>query len=468
MDVDPPSLPHPVLKRCSSAPMINDCETEAGAVATSPATASSASTAPSLSSRTSPTFILCSTFEPRTRRFSASFSPLHSPGTPASPRVPPSRVSQLKKEEACDAVGREVASEKEFQSTLQISASWEDLSLSDTDSKETKTEPQRRPSSACTEPIHVTLPNGLSPFVSSPYPSPTRVSGRQCFSPSMQIPVRNSSFSPTPSPSPTRKTFYTSRRSLSPIAIRASSLGPVKRKCDLEERGDSPWGPHKKYQHFSPASSISGVSGPLLVTQISSSGESGESSGGVSIVSRNNVIPTPDSHSASASPSDSGSNNPSPLQVCKLVDSPSNSPSGRRSSIGVGGESSGSRSRDRTSCVVPSPLAATNTIEDIEGEYKTNSSSKERKDFSRLFVPIQSPSPGAMDCCTGDSEESLANNHLDFSTNKIREPVSKDYSVAMGADYGTMDENMDEPLMVSSQEHTMSVDSSLSPMDPSV
>jgi hypothetical protein len=35
----------------------------------------------------------------------------------------------LKKEEACDVAGREVASEKEFQSTLQISASWEDLSL---------------------------------------------------------------------------------------------------------------------------------------------------------------------------------------------------------------------------------------------------------------------------------------------------------------------------------------------------
>lgn len=67
-----------------------------------------------------------------------------------------------------------------------------------------------RPASACTEPIHVTLPTGLSPFVSSPYPSPTRLSGRsQCFSPSMQIPIRNSSFSPTPSPSPTRKTFYT-------------------------------------------------------------------------------------------------------------------------------------------------------------------------------------------------------------------------------------------------------------------
>ena len=122
------------------------------------------------------------------------------------------------------------------------------------------------------------------------------------------------------------------------------------------------------------------------------------------------------------------------FKVCKLVDSPSNSPSGRRSSIGVGYESSGSRSRDRSSCVVPSPLATTNTIEDIDGEYKTNSSSKERKDFSRLFVPIQSPSPGAMDCCTayGDSEESLANNHLDFSTSKIRETVSKEFSVANG------------------------------------
>ena len=60
-----------------------------------------------------------------------------------------------------------------------------------------------------------------------------------------------------------------SRRSLSPIAIRASPLGPVKRKCDLEERGESAWGPSKKYQHFSPAASNS-CGGPLLVTQISS------------------------------------------------------------------------------------------------------------------------------------------------------------------------------------------------------
>ncbi len=64
--------------------------------------------------------------------------------------------------------------------------------------------------------------------------------------------------------------FSRSRRSLSPIAIRASPLGPVKRKCDLEDRGDSAWGPSKKYQHFSPAANISCIGGPLLVTQISS------------------------------------------------------------------------------------------------------------------------------------------------------------------------------------------------------
>jgi hypothetical protein len=64
-------------------------------------------------------------------------------------------------------------------------------------------------------------------------------------------------------------TFF-SRRSLSPIAIRASPLGQsVKRKCDLDERGD--WGPHKKYQHFSPAAANHlAYGGPLLVTQLSS------------------------------------------------------------------------------------------------------------------------------------------------------------------------------------------------------
>jgi len=35
--------------------------------------------------------------------------------------------------------------------------------------------------------------------------SPTRV-GKQCFSPSLQQPIKNSAFTPSPSPSPTRKT----------------------------------------------------------------------------------------------------------------------------------------------------------------------------------------------------------------------------------------------------------------------
>lgn len=174
-------------------------------------------------------------------------------------------------------------------------------------------------------------------------------------------------------------------------------------------------------------------------------------------------------------------------KVCKIVDSPANSPGGRRSSITGGESSSNSRSRDRTSCVVPSPLAATNTIEDVEGELKPNNPmGRERKDFSRLFVPIP-PSPGAMDCCTADSEESTTSH--DFSTNKNREQVSKEYTsvngnkifenvsylhrtdismINLGVDYSTMDENMEEPAIVSSQEQSMSVDSSHSPMDPSI
>lgn len=104
------------------------------------------------SSRTSPAFVLVSAFEPKTRRFSASFSPLRSasaspaptdsisderisirqmtrPQTPSSPCIPSHRVNQLKHEETCDVAGREVASEKEFQSTMQISQSCEDLFL---------------------------------------------------------------------------------------------------------------------------------------------------------------------------------------------------------------------------------------------------------------------------------------------------------------------------------------------------
>ncbi len=46
MDVDPPVQHRPVLKRCSSAPMINDCDPGIEPVATSPAAASSVAVPP--------------------------------------------------------------------------------------------------------------------------------------------------------------------------------------------------------------------------------------------------------------------------------------------------------------------------------------------------------------------------------------------------------------------------------------
>ena len=62
------------------------------------------------------------------------------------------------------------------------------------------------------------------------------------------------------------------------------------------------------------------------------------------------------------------------------------------------------RSRDRSVCVVPSPLAAA-TVEDVAGN-GGNVSVKEqqRRDFSRLFVPIP-PSPGNMEYCSTDMTE---------------------------------------------------------------
>lgn len=44
------------------------------------------------------------------------------------------------------------------------------------------------------------------------------------------------------SPSPTRRTFQT-RRSMSPIAMRPSSLGPVKRKFELDDNYSNSYSP---------------------------------------------------------------------------------------------------------------------------------------------------------------------------------------------------------------------------------
>ncbi|XP_053555251.1 P2R1A-PPP2R2A-interacting phosphatase regulator 1 isoform X5 [Bombina bombina] len=129
-------------------------------------------------------------------------------------------VNRQSLEEGVDLmINRETAHEREVQVAMQMSQSWEEsLSLSDND-----------------------LDKSFSPkridFVPvSPAPSPTRGIGKQCFSPSLQIFVSSNGLPPSPTPSPTRR--FATRRSQSPInCIRPSSLGPLKRKGDMELEG---------------------------------------------------------------------------------------------------------------------------------------------------------------------------------------------------------------------------------------
>ncbi|KAH7962503.1 hypothetical protein HPB52_016537 [Rhipicephalus sanguineus] len=144
MDVDPPP---PLgtgsnLKRSSSAPMINVL-----------------GNTPTFREALSPLVLSI----PRTRRFSASFSPNHSPSSPLA--AVPSRVSQIKQEEGMDVMIRETAHEKEVQSKLQISQSWDDLTLGDG----CLGDGGKRPRSL-TDPLHIfTPPPGICNS-----PSPTR------------------------------------------------------------------------------------------------------------------------------------------------------------------------------------------------------------------------------------------------------------------------------------------------------
>uniref|UniRef100_A0A8D3AM29 PABIR family member 2 n=1 Tax=Scophthalmus maximus TaxID=52904 RepID=A0A8D3AM29_SCOMX len=138
---------------------------------------------------------------------------------PSSPiRVPSSRLHQIKQEEGVDVMNRETAHEREVQAAMQMSQSWEEsLSLSDNDlEKSVSSSPKR-----------------IDFVPVSPAPSPTRGIGKkQCFSPSLQILVSSNGLTPSPIPSPTRRF---SRRSQSPInCIRASILGPIKRKGEME------------------------------------------------------------------------------------------------------------------------------------------------------------------------------------------------------------------------------------------
>ncbi|XP_053895155.1 P2R1A-PPP2R2A-interacting phosphatase regulator 1-like isoform X1 [Malaclemys terrapin pileata] len=153
----------------------------------------------------------------RTRRNSTTVMNRHSLLIPSSPvRIPSSRLHQIKQEEGMDLMNRETVHEREVQTAMQISQSWEEsLSLSDSDFEKSSS------------------PKQIDFVPVSPAPSPTRGIGKQCFSPSLQSLVSSSGLPPSPSPSPTRR--FLNRRSQSPIhCIRPSVLGPMKRKGEMD------------------------------------------------------------------------------------------------------------------------------------------------------------------------------------------------------------------------------------------
>ncbi|XP_044538682.1 P2R1A-PPP2R2A-interacting phosphatase regulator 1-like isoform X1 [Gracilinanus agilis] len=153
----------------------------------------------------------------QTRRNSTTVLNRRSLLLPSSPiRISSSRLHQIKLEEGMDLINRETVREREVQTAMQISQSWEEsLNLNDSDAEKSSF-------------------LKLIDFVPvSPAPSPTRGIGKQCFSPSLQSFVSSSGFPPSPIPSPTRR--FTTRRSHSPInCIRPGILGAVKRKGEME------------------------------------------------------------------------------------------------------------------------------------------------------------------------------------------------------------------------------------------
>ncbi|XP_046411092.1 P2R1A-PPP2R2A-interacting phosphatase regulator 1 [Neodiprion fabricii] len=250
MDVDCPVI---TLKRSSSAPMINEIS----------ATMSVTSTSTSAPRDAVSPFNLYSNL-PRTRRFSTS-----SPGGGGIPRLTP-RVSQLRQEECVDVAGREAAHEKEIHSAMQMSQSWEDLrldaeglSFKESESPSHQLNKSDRQNSKRTiDPLTLNLNAAGPPLCSSPSPTRSGLGQRQCYSPGIQITWKNNL-----SPSPTRKAFAT-RRSLSPIAtIRASCLGPVKRKFELDDNnGDQHLLPPAKRTSslvISHSNRLEGISSPL-------------------------------------------------------------------------------------------------------------------------------------------------------------------------------------------------------------
>jgi len=222
MDVDStPSTSHnPTLKRCSSAPMINENISNMTNNTPTPITAN----------RDTNAYNIFGSF-PRTRRFSASFTS-NSSNSPGNLRLTP-RINQLRQEECVDPNIRERAHEREIHHTMQISQSWEDLTLVSENTKQLNK----------MSPLNIALPN-IGYFSNSP--SPTRLS-----SPGFQ--------------SPTRTKASITRRSASPI-LRPSPLS-AKRKLEEDKASEYHLSPRaKRITNYNSASTtvLSGDRGGLL------------------------------------------------------------------------------------------------------------------------------------------------------------------------------------------------------------
>lgn len=244
------------LKRCNSAPMLNEMNDVEARL-------------PWHHGSVTPGSV-------RARRFSATVLSSPSAGTARST----SRLHQLKKEESLEGIQhKEAAHEKEVQTSIQINNTCEELSLSDgiigslssggdspLSSPLSATNPVSIPVSSkqcpsraidfapSNPPHHGHHPGGIpspltistGPLSLSPLPpSPTRnlgfsSTGKQCFSPSMQVQLPAQYLRPgslSPSPSPTRRNFVTRRRSQSPCVLKPSALTSIKRKYDSDSEG---------------------------------------------------------------------------------------------------------------------------------------------------------------------------------------------------------------------------------------
>nr|XP_015207245.1 PREDICTED: protein FAM122A-like isoform X2 [Lepisosteus oculatus] len=200
----------------------------------------------------------------RSRRNSTTVVNRQSLMVPSSPiRVPSSRLHQIKQEEGVDLMNRETAHEREVQTAMQMSQSWEEsLSLSDNDLDKSSS------------------PKRIDFVPVSPAPSPTRGIGKQCFSPSLQILVGTNGLPPSPIPSPTRR--FTTRRSQSPInCIRPSVLGPIKRKGEMETESQ----PKRLFQGTTTMLSPEVHLPSLSSCSLSSVGSSSDSPAKISMVS---------------------------------------------------------------------------------------------------------------------------------------------------------------------------------------